>query len=110
MPSVRLLSLVCNTTEDSTGPDEAYIRVKGTRVWGPNSMNDGDSADLSGVEAIPFTDSARIELYDQDTGWLDDDDHLGTTYAYANQAGQGEKEHTFDGDDANYRLTYETLP
>ncbi|HEX2974607.1 MAG TPA: hypothetical protein VHO68_01620 [Bacteroidales bacterium] len=73
-------------------------------------MNDGESKDLNEVPMKPFRYSVRIDLYDQDVGgWFDKDDHLGTTYAYASDADKGEIEHTFKGDGANYRLTYEVL-
>lgn len=38
----------------------------GDRVWS-QSMNDGDRASLSEVDAIPFTGRIRIDLYDDDT-------------------------------------------
>jgi hypothetical protein len=72
-------------------------------------MNDGDVADLSGLNPILFTRKCRIDLYDQDAGWIDDDDHLGTTYARANMAGKGEQEFDFTGDGAHYTLIYEVL-
>lgn len=108
MANLRLISLVCNATEDNTGADETYLHVEGKRVWGPTSMNDTESKDLKEVPLIPFRYRVRIDLYDQDAGgWFDKDDHLGTTYVSADQADAGEKEHTFTGDGANYRLTYE---
>lgn len=110
MPSLRLISIVCNDTEDVSGADEPYLRAAGRTVWGPQSLNDRESADLRDVALLPFRRSIRIDLYDEDAGWWDDDDHLGTTYAYASQAGAGEKEAKFTGDGADYLLTYEVLP
>ena len=110
MPKLRLISLHCTRTEDDTGPDEAYLEVRGQRRWGVVSMNDNDSADLSGVPLSPFTKRARIDLWDEDTGIpFDEDDHLGRTYARAADAGCGEIEHIFRGDGARYLLTYEVV-
>ena len=109
MAKLQLISLVCHGTEDYTGADEPYLLVKGRRIWGPESMNDNDVEDLSRVSPISFSSKARIDLYDQDAGWLDDDDHLGTTYARASFAGRGEYEHHFRGDGAHYTLTYQVL-
>lgn len=110
MPQLRLISLHCRKTEDWSGPDEAYLLVKGRRHWGPQSMNDGDAADLSATRPVGFQAKARIDLYDEDAGWPDDDDHLGRTYAREAQAGKGDVEHRFTGDGADYLLTYEVLP
>ncbi len=110
MPQLRLISLVCHTTEDSTGADETYLLLNGQRVWGPQSMNDGDPASLNGLPQYPFQQSVRIELYDQDAGgWIDKDDHLGTIYARAFEAGKGEQTREFTGDGAHYTLTYLVL-
>lgn len=109
MAQLRLISLVCHGTEDWTGADETYLLIAGRRVWGPESMNDSDVEDLTRVSPIRFRRKARIDLYDQDAGWVDDDDHLGRTYAYATDAGKGEQEHDFKGDGAHYTLTYEVI-
>lgn len=114
MPKLKLISLVCEATEDYSGNDEIYLLVKGRRVWGVSDMDTSPPSkktkDLSGVALIDFTDNARLDLYDEDTGWLDDDDHLGTNYVYASEAGQGSKERAFTDEGASYRLTYEVLP
>ena len=114
MPKLHLLSLVCNRTEDSGGADEIYLLVRGNKVWGTQDMDTSPPSqktkDLSGVKLIPFTDNARLDLYDEDTGWLDDDDHLGTNYAYASEVNQGTKERAFTEDEASYLLSYEVLP
>ena len=106
---LKLISLVCHDTEDWTGADEAYLLVKGRRIWGPQSMNDNDAADLRGVFPVSFTSSARIDLYDQDAGWFDNDDHLGTAYAYASQVGTGEKQVSFTKSGASYTLFFEVI-
>jgi hypothetical protein len=108
MPQARLISLVCKTTEDDTGPDEIYLLANGLKVWG-QVMNDNDVADLTAVDAIDFKQRVRFDLYDEDVGGPDDDDHLGTFYARSGQAGRGELEYKFREDDADYTLTYEVL-
>jgi hypothetical protein len=107
MPIVRLISLHCRATEDWTGPDEAYLHINGEKVWGPQSMNDEDTQEFNPLVAKPFTKTAEIKLYDQDTGVGDSDDHLGTITARASEAGKGEQRHRFKKDGANYTLTYE---
>lgn len=107
---LRLISLYCSTTEDSTGADEPYLLVNGNQVWGMESpgLNNGDTADLSAVPVIDFDTRARVELFDRDLGGaLDPDDLLGRFYAGKMQAGQGELEYKFTLDDADYTLTYE---
>lgn len=109
MPKLKLISLFCETTEDSTGPDEAYLTVNGRRVWGPESINDHETRGLDGVGEVEFTTSAQIKLYDEDSGifGVDNDDDLGTIDAKSDMAGQGEKRERFTRDGANYTLTFE---
>ena len=92
MPLLKLVSLVCHDTEDSTGPDEARLVVNGVTRW-RRRMNDGHAVSLDDVKPIPFEKRARIDLFDDDSP--DPDDHLGTTYALPSQQGEGEIEHTF---------------
>ena len=109
MVFLRLISLHCHETED-WGNDEVYLVVLGTVRWGKVSMNENDTQDLTTVKLIPFNKRARIDLYDGDTGYIiDDDDHLGTTYARRSEAGAGEREHLFAGSGARYTLTYQVL-
>ncbi|MGZ9123850.1 MAG: S8 family peptidase [Candidatus Binatia bacterium] len=108
-PRLRLVQLICDQTEDWAGGDETYLQVNGQRVWGPMSMNNGQTADLRILTPIPFRQRARVDLYDQDAGWADRDDHLGATYAWSTELGRGEREHRFTGDGAQYTLVYEVL-
>jgi hypothetical protein len=105
MANLRLISLECHTTEDS-GDDEAYLRVKGVKVWG-GDINSGQAVDLSGSALIEFNRRARIQLFDED--WPDSDDLLGTTYARRSHIGQGEIAYEFTDDDAHYTLTFQVL-
>lgn len=106
-PSLRLIELRCHRTEDWIGADEAYLRINGTTAWGPVRMNNGQSASLLHLPASRFRRRVRLDLYDQDFGYFDRDDHLGTAYAWAAQAGSGEQEAHFTGDGAHYTLTFE---
>ncbi|HEY9672153.1 MAG TPA: hypothetical protein V6D11_11955 [Waterburya sp.] len=109
MPKLKLISLYCETTEDNTGADEAYLLVNGRQVGGVNSINDRQSRDLTYIEPIAFTTSAEIRLYDQDTGVFDKDDFLGSLTATSAQAGRGEYRGRFNRDGADYTLTWEVL-
>lgn len=104
---LRLISLFCSTTEDTTGADEPYLLVNGVKVWGMESpgLNNKETADLSALPVIEFGTRARVELFDLDSP--DDDDLLGRFYAGKMQLGQGEVEYKFVEDDADYTLTYE---
>ena len=109
MPRLRLISLYCQTTEDNTGADEAYLVVNGRQVGGVNSINDRQARDLTYIDPISFTTTAEIRLYDQDTGVFDKDDFLGSLTATKEQAGLGEQRGKFTQDGADYTLTWEVL-
>lgn len=108
MPKLKLKSLYCETTEDSAGPDEAYLVVNGQTVWGPQSINDPEGRPVD--KEVDFTTSAEIKLYDQDAGGpFDQDDYLGTVTAGSDLVGKGEQHGRFTGDGANYTLYYEVI-
>jgi hypothetical protein len=70
--------LIAHETEDYTGiNDEAYIRVKGTKVWGPVSINPFQ-AQYPNV-SMDVTGPIWVSLYDDDD--IDSDDWLGDAYA-----------------------------
>lgn len=109
MVYLRLISLHCHETED-WGNDEVYLVVLGMVRWGKTSMNENDTQDLTTVGLIRFNKRARIDLYDGDAGYIiDDDDHLGTTYARRSEVGEGEQERLFTGSGARYTLTYQVM-
>ncbi|MEG4235215.1 hypothetical protein QUA40_24385 [Microcoleus sp. Pol11C3] len=108
MTKLKLISLECHKTEDSSGADEPYLRVNGQNVWGPISLNDGQSATINDI--VEFTNSTEIQLYDQDVGsWFDTDDDLGTLTANLSQIGKGEQRGKFTKDGADYTLIWEVL-
>ncbi len=100
---LKLVSLQCITTEDWTGADEPYLNVGGNTVWS-GSLNDSQSANLTGLSATPFFGQIEIELYDDDSP--DGDDWLGTGVAHDWQAGSGYQTIYFTQDGARYKLTY----
>jgi hypothetical protein len=67
-------------TEDYCA-DETYISVDGQKVWGPHSMNNMHTYHI--FESVPMAagSSSQIKLMDQDAGWWDPDDNLGTHVA-----------------------------
>jgi hypothetical protein len=95
-----LKTLVCQVTEDDTGSDEIYIKVNGDKVWGNNSMNDGDTLHILSDHSnqylkIPVTLGRKvdIEIYDQD-GIFDPDDKLGI---WSRNIAEGDYGATFRG-------------
>jgi hypothetical protein len=106
---IKLLTLTCYETEDSTGSDEAVLKVFGTRYAEfYQSMNNTQTWDLN-ID-VPFNQRVRLELWDRDLGhWPDYHDLLGIHYANAVQAGSGPKTAVFSADDAYYVLTYEVV-
>jgi hypothetical protein len=104
MPKLKLVSLRCLQTEDFLGADEAYLTVDQNVIWGPTSISAGQTKDLQSVDPIEFTGNITVQLYDQDTGFLDPDDLLGGLSVSSQQAGQGIKQASFTGDGASYKL------
>jgi hypothetical protein len=105
---LHLKSLFCESTEDSTGADEPYILVNGSRVWGNASMNDNESEDID--VTVKASGNSTITLFDEDTGVFDDDDKLGVVTVTESQIGQGQQTGKFTGDGANYTLYYTVKP
>lgn len=97
MPTLRLHSLVCDSTENDIGDDVIYNTVKGKKAWGPKDMNTSPPGHKTRAvnEEVKFTEKIRIELWREDTDWGDDDPQVGKTYAYAAEAGKGEIEYVF---------------
>lgn len=108
MARLKLLDLRCIKPEERGG-DEAYLVVGGEKVWKTDNIEKGDVASLRSVDMIDFDDKVKVELWDQDTGFLDKDDHLGTFYAKESALGQDELDHSFDEEGAEYELIYKVL-
>jgi hypothetical protein len=99
---VRLVRLICQQTEDSTGADEPYLLYNGVSVFGPGVLNDGQSAELGLVR--PLSGEARVDLFDED--WPDADDYLGGITISAWELNQGLRSQDFTQDGAHYTLLY----
>jgi hypothetical protein len=67
MATLGLFSLTCHQTEDSTGSDEAYLKVNGETVFGPTSINDGQTIKFEDVITVRFNGQALVELFDEDS-------------------------------------------
>jgi hypothetical protein len=116
MPKLKFVSLVCHRPDDiseaddhmfdGTIEDEPYILVNHTKVWDGRRMAANDVEDLSGVEPINFNEDVRVELWDQDAGYISDDDQIGRLEIKAHQEGLGELKHEFKRKQARYTLTY----
>lgn len=106
---LRLVSLRCWEPEDSE-IDEAFIKVDGVKVWGPHGMwRDGERS-LLNVTSRLFADNVTIKLYDEDGGFLDPNDHLGTVVVQAADAGTGDHTIWFIADnDAVYSMVYRVI-
>lgn len=107
MARVRLDRLECEKTEDSTGADEAYLNFNNERVFGPVSINDGQTVNVGVTKA--FARKARVELFDADSP--DEDDSLGSIEIRELSRGLRSEKFTgdFTGDGARYTLFYEVF-
>lgn len=110
MATLTLKNLYCIETEDWTGADEPYLRVNGSTKW-KGSLNDEEDVDLFNKSGNPlqisFNGQATISLHDDDFGWFDDDDFLGSWKVSSQEIGRGDQHAFFNRDGANYILTYE---
>lgn len=100
MPKVYFDRIHCKSTEDWGGTDEVYIMVDGERIWGPQSLNDGDSASVN--VRRDKGKKIHVELWDQDMGGPDNDDNLGGHVAYPKKGKEYAWKFTRHG--ANYTL------
>ncbi|MBN1636570.1 MAG: metallophosphoesterase [Deltaproteobacteria bacterium] len=99
-----LKTLVCHVTEDDTGSDETYLKVNGKTFWGPHDMNNGHIYHLDKLIKVSEEGDIKIQLYDEDAGWLiDPDDYLGTATL---KPEPGERMSIFRKDECFYSLFY----
>ncbi len=112
MPKLQLMQLTCTQTEDLTGPDEAYLKVNGTTIWGPSSTSNGQTHNLLPVVPITFLGAAVVELFDRDVGSLlfDPDDFLGAIAVTSASVNLGPQAGHFSEDGAAYLLVYQVTP
>lgn len=100
---LHLKQLVCHETEDFTGPDDCYLKIRVDGFLRPQlgrRMNNGETWALDAQ--YKFEKGVRIELWDEDTP--DDDDFLGE--ATINSQIQLSSTARFTEDGARYTLHY----
>lgn len=95
---VSILSIHPYQTEDSF-VDEAYIKINGSKVWGPHDITALQTLYPNVVRDV--TSSISIALYDEDSP--DPDDKLGTVYPSLPALGSSYAAYMdFWGDGAHY--------
>jgi hypothetical protein len=97
-----LITLECIRKQDTIGKDEPQLFVNGVSVYGPGSIEKGQSVDLRPRFAY-FTSVGQINLKEVDAG---PDDDLGTVTATAGQAGAGNLSGEYSLPNADYKITY----
>nr|QNO48667.1 hypothetical protein AMAKCJMG_00001 [Methanosarcinales archaeon ANME-2c ERB4] len=102
MPTLRLLALACRKTQEAI--DEPYLEVNNRRVWGPHSMNDGDSESLD-ID-VEFSRVAHVDLWEYDRARSD---QIGGKDVDSSISGAGTQRVNLDGRRAKYTLTYEVI-
>jgi hypothetical protein len=91
MPAyVKLQRIFCRRTEDTLN-DEAYLRLNGTKVWGPVSVDDDSTTEINLL--VEFAGQATV-------------DFLGRHVVTELEAGMGDRHVRYTGDDADYTLFY----
>ena len=125
MSKLIIKELHCDKTEDCGGEDEAYLNInidcklhkhqifghefeipsecRETSELGIYHLNNGHTKYID--RHYNCKDSAHIELWDEDTGFFDDDDdHIDTIKVDCNTYGY--RSDTMSGDGARYHLDY----
>jgi len=100
-----LISLECVRKQDTIGKDEPQLFVNGVSVYGPGSIEKGQTIDLRPRFAY-FTSVGQINLKEVDSG---PDDDLGTVTATAAQAGTGNQTGEYSLPNADYEVTYRVV-
>ena len=101
----RLVRLACQGTEDSTGADQACLTYDGERVFGPSSIEDGETLNLGIVR--PLSGEARVALFDEDP--LDTDAVLGSVTISRSELGLGLRHQDLTRNGARYTLFYRVV-
>jgi hypothetical protein len=102
---LNLISLECIRKQDTLGKDEPQLFVNGVSVYGPGSIEKGQTIDLRPRFAY-FTSVAGINLKEVDSG---PDDDLGTVTATAAQAGKGNLTGEYSLPNADYEVVYSVV-
>lgn len=88
-------SLKVVDTEDWSGADEVFLKRGSTVIWGPRSLNNGQT----GYPLYTAVSGTVLSAWDEDGGGTDAHDWIGS--ATINRTGT----YTLQGDDAHYVLT-----
>ena len=109
---VQLLKVECTTTQDQGilggGPaDELVVQVGDAVVFGPEDIDDGETADLSGVGLKKFRRSIKVTLIDEDV--TSPDDILGTVTIRRGLAGDGVQQVRLQENGADYTLFFKVV-
>jgi len=108
MARLKLLDLRCIETED-VGADEAYITVKGNKVWSTDGIKSGEEVSLRNVNPIKFRGEAEVAVWDEDTGMFDSDDQIGKFTVYDDSVEEDEQHYELKGDGGHYLLIFKVL-
>jgi hypothetical protein len=103
---VQLISLECVRKQDTIGKDDPQLFVNGVSVYGPGSIEKGQTVNLRPRSAL-FTSVANINLKEVDPG-VDDD--MGTVTATASDLNKGVLPGEFHRANADYKLFYQVVP
>lgn len=111
MAWLRIDGITCENTQE--GKDEVYIKVgldfqEPERIWGPRSMNDGETLEVdwrSPEASNEFSNYALIQVWEEDLprGEERNDDLIGQIYVHANPQ---VRQYQFEGRGARYRVSY----
>jgi len=97
---------------DRFGPDDTYIRMYGTRIWGDYNMRGGQTHSVN-YSTIQYRLSFEwIELFDKDNSWSRDDSmggfHVGQADAFNPDTGIAMKQ--VHGSGSTYEVYYSFVP
>lgn len=102
---ISLISLKCHETEDYNGKDELRLEVYADGVYQEKhgrNLNDNQTWYLN--KNYIYQHNIQLKLFDQDSGFLDDDDLLGHVKINTRLTSNASKKFNLDGSD--YTLTY----
>ena len=114
MVNLRILSLECIWTDDSTEEivfdvdsiDEPFLRVDNKTIW-TGQMDMGDKHNLSDLEGIPFEGEVKVELWERDPGYeIEEDDLLGRVVISDSEIGAERIKYKFETKRARYIMEY----
>jgi len=110
---VQLLTLRCVNISES-GEDEVYLKLDGGVVVPTSKCTERGTVDYSNIDPERFIFEGgvplAVELWEQDTDYLDPDDKLGTFELNDSRVGSTNIARITKSDDYSYTLTYQVLP